>query len=96
VHFVIQGDPNGAWHVSAWNGTTETPMYYAGRIAALDDGTARTFVIQIDRTASTLVIRFPDGSTMGRLCVTESAICQDHLCIAVRPPVGPRCSRGGR
>lgn len=60
VHFVVQGD--GAWHISTWNGTTETPIYYAGKLGALNDGTARKFVVELDRTASTLIVRFPDGS----------------------------------
>lgn len=60
VHLVVQGD--GAWHVSTWNGTAEAPIYYAGKLGALNDGTARKFVIELDRTASTLIVRFPDGS----------------------------------
>lgn len=60
VHFVVLG--NGSWHISTWNGAAESPMYYAGKIGALDDGTARKFVIELDRTASSLIVRFPDGS----------------------------------
>jgi hypothetical protein len=61
VHFVCQGD--GSWHVSTWDGATESPIYYAGRIGALTGAAPHKFVVEIDRAASSLVVRFPDGST---------------------------------
>lgn len=59
VHYVVRADGN--WHVSYWNGTSES-NYAEGTIAAWADGIQRTVEIEIDIANSAMVIQHPDGS----------------------------------
>lgn len=60
VHYVALG--NGAWHVSNWTGTAESPMYrnsVAGAVTGLGDIPT---VIRIDKPNATITILLPDGT----------------------------------